>query len=162
MVFSTHLFIFYYLPPFLLLYYSLPFRARTWFIALASYAFYAWSNPVWAGLMFLNSGVDYLCGLALVRMSGLPWEGRLPPIIPEGHPRTRAMRAVLAVSITSNLSLLAFFKYYMFTEENVNAIAAALGGPHLLPYIRVALPVGISFYTFKSMSYAIDVYRGDA
>src|SRR5262249_34912038 len=112
--------------------------------------------------MFLNSGVDYLCGLALVKLSGLPWEGRLLPIIPHDHPRTRAMRAVLVVSITSNLSLLAYFKYYMFTQENVNAIAAALGGPQLLPYIRVALPVGISFYTFKSMSYAIDVYRGDA
>lgn len=162
MVFSTHLFIFYYLPLFLLLYYQLPFRARTWLIALASYLFYAWSNPLWALIMVLNSGVDFLCGLALLRLSGVPREGKLPPIIPKDLPRTRAMRAVLAVSITSNLSLLAFFKYYGFTQENLGALADALGGPQLLPALQIALPVGISFYTFKSMSYAIDVYRGDA
>jgi alginate O-acetyltransferase complex protein AlgI len=163
MVFTTHLFLFYYLPLFLLLYYLLPFRARTALIALASYLFYGWANPLWALLMFLSSGVDYVCGLVLLRLSGLPWEGDLPPILPKGQPRTRGQLAALIVSIVSNMALLAFFKYYGFTEENLNALARLLGGgPELIPALQIILPVGISFYTFKSMSYAIDVYSGDA
>jgi alginate O-acetyltransferase complex protein AlgI len=117
MVFTTHLFLFYYLPLVLLLYYLLPFRARTGLPALGSYVFYGWANPLWALLMFLSSGVDYLCGLVL-RLSGLPWEGNLPPLLPRGGPRTREQTAALAVSIVSNLALLGFFKYYGFAEEN--------------------------------------------
>jgi alginate O-acetyltransferase complex protein AlgI len=71
--------------------------------------------------------------------------------------------ALLVASIASNLALLAFFKYYGFAAENLNALSGLLGmGEDLVPALKVALPVGISFYTFKSMSYAIDVYRGDA
>ena len=84
MVFTTHLFIFYYLSLFLFLYYTLPFRARTGLIALCSYIFYGWANPLWAVLMFLSSGVDYVCGLVLLRLSGLDWEGKLPPLLPKG------------------------------------------------------------------------------
>ncbi|MFN7976379.1 MAG: hypothetical protein U0166_29275, partial [Acidobacteriota bacterium] len=163
MVFTTHLFLFYYLPVVLLLYYVLPFRARTGLIAVASYVFYGWANPLWPFLMFLSSGVDYICGLWLLELSGLPLEDGLPPRLPPALPRTRTMRIVLAVSITSNLALLAFFKYAGFAEENLNALARLLGSSRdVLPALHVVLPVGISFYTFKSMSYAIDVYRGDA
>jgi alginate O-acetyltransferase complex protein AlgI len=162
MVFTTHLFVFYYLPLFLLLYYLLPFRARTALIAAASYLFYGWANPLWAVLMFLSSGVDYVCGLVLLRLSGLPWEGDLPPVLPRNQPRSRGQTAALVVSIVSNMALLAFFKYYGFAEENLNALAQLLGGPQLVPFLRIVLPVGISFYTFKSMSYAIDVYTGEA
>ena len=113
--------------------------------------------------MFLSSGVDYLCGLGLVRLSGLPRDGDLPPMLPKGQPRTRRQTALLIVSIASNLALLAFFKYYGFAEENLNSLSAVLGfGADLAPTLRVVLPVGISFYTFKSMSYAIDVWAGDA
>ena len=78
--------------------------------------------------------------------------------------RARAgMRLVLAVSIVTNLGLLAVFKYTGFVAENVNAMAALLGvGDDLVPVLHLVLPVGISFYTFKAMSYVIDVYRGDA
>ena len=162
MVFTTHLFLFYFLPLALLLYYVLPFRARTALIALASYLFYGWANPLWAVLMFLSSGVDYICGIVLLKQSKLPLENGLPPVIPKDLPRTRGQTAALVVSISSNMALLAFFKYYGFAEENLNALADALGVAHALPALKVALPVGISFYTFKSMSYAIDVYRGDA
>src|SRR6266851_6185777 len=163
MVFTTHLFIFYYLPLFLLAYYLLPFRARTALIALASYLFYGWANPVWALLMFLSSGVDYVCGLVLWKLSRLPWEGDLPPVLPKSQSRTRGQTLALIVSIVSNMALLAFFKYYGFAEENLNHLARVLGGgPELIPVLQIALPVGISFYTFKSMSYAIDVYSGDA
>jgi alginate O-acetyltransferase complex protein AlgI len=162
MIFTSSIFLFYFLPLVLLLYYALPFRARTALIALASYVFYGWANPIWAGLMFVGSSVDYLCGLMLLRLSKLPDRDGLPPVIDPTLPRTSAMKTVLAVSIATNLGLLAVFKYTGFVAENVNALAQAMGGTDLVPVLHVALPVGISFYTFKAMSYAIDVYRGDA
>ena len=163
MVFSSQIFLFYFLPLVLLLYYALPFRARTALIAVASYLFYGWANPIWAVIMFFGSSVDYVCGLLLLKLSGLPMNGDLPPVIGPEVKRTRAMKAVLAVSIVMNLGLLAVFKYTGFVAENVNAMASALGfGGQLVPVLHLVLPVGISFYTFKAMSYAIDVYRGDA
>ncbi len=163
MVFTTHLFIFYYLSFFLIIYYLLPFRARTAFIALGSYVFYGWANPFWPVLMFLSSGVDYLCGLVLLKLAKLPWVDGLPPVLPKDRARTGMQTAALVVSIVSNLGLLTFFKYTGFAVENLNALSQFLGqGESLVPALQIALPVGISFYTFKSMSYAIDVYRGDA
>jgi len=163
MVFSSQIFLFYFLPLVLVAYYALPFRGRTALIALASYVFYGWANPWWAVIMFFGSSVDYFCGLALVRLSGLPDVDGLPPVIGPEVKRTRAMKAVLATSIVMNLGLLAVFKYTGFAAENINALGAMLGlGDRLLPVMHLVLPVGISFYTFKAMSYAIDVYRGDA
>jgi len=164
MVFSSHLFIFYYLPLVLGLYYALPARRyRTGLLAIASYAFYGWANPPWALIMFASTIVDYACGIVLLRQAGLRRrpDGEWPAIAPEA-PRTPAMRAVLIASISANLLLLGFFKYYNFTEEGLNRVAAALGGPAWVPVLNVVLPVGISFYTFQSMSYCIDVYRGHA
>ena len=163
MVFSSQIFLFYFLPAVLLLYYLAPFRARTALIAISSYVFYGWANPIWAVIMFFGSSVDYMCGLALVKLSGLPDRDGLPPVIGPEVPRTRGMKIVLAVSIITNLGLLAAFKYTGFLAENVNALGRLLGAGHaLLPVLHLVLPVGISFYTFKAMSYAIDVYRGDA
>jgi len=163
MVFSSHIFIFYFLPLVLCLYYIAPFRARTALIAISSYVFYGWANPIWAVIMFFGSSVDYFCGLALLRLSRLPDDQDLPPVIGPEVKRTGAMKAVLAVSIVTNMGLLAAFKYTGFVAENVNALANALGhGGALVPVLHLVLPVGISFYTFKAMSYAIDVYRGDA
>jgi len=163
MVFSSQIFLFYFLPLVLALYYVLPFRARTALIAIASYVFYGWANPLWAVIMFFGSSVDYFCGLALVRLSGLKDVDGLPPVIGPEVPRTRAMKAVLTLSIVMNLGLLAVFKYTGFAAENLNALGALLGlGDALVPVLHLVLPVGISFYTFKAMSYAIDVYRGDA
>ena len=166
MVFSSHLFLFYYLPLILLLYYSVPLpRYRTGLLAIASYAFYAWSNPPWALLMFVSTMVDYACGVLLIRLAKLrrPGLGADWPAIPKEQPRTRAMRGVLIASIASNLIILGFFKYYGFTIENLHRVLDAFGMTRdWLPVLQVVLPVGISFYTFQSMSYAIDVYRGDA
>lgn len=164
MVFSSHLFLFYFLPLVLALYYALPQRRwRALLLAASGYAFYAWANPPWALIMFASTFVDYLCGLGLLRMARLRREpeGHWPRI-PASTPRTRAMLGLVIVSISANLALLGFFKYYNFTEENLNRVAMALGGRSWLPVLQVVLPVGISFYTFKSMSYCIDVYRGDA
>jgi alginate O-acetyltransferase complex protein AlgI len=164
MVFSTHVFLFYFLPLVLVLYYAAPFRARTALIAVASYVFYGWANPIWAVIMFFGCSVDYVCGLALLRLAGVPSEpSGLPPVLGPEVPRTRAMRLVLAASIITNLGLLAAFKYTGFVAENVNALGRLLGlGDKLVPVLHVVLPVGISFYTFKAMSYVIDVYRGEA
>src|SRR4051794_715611 len=163
MVFSSQIFLFYFLPLVLAAYYALPFRARTALIAVSSYVFYGWANPIWAVIMFFGSSVDYVCGILLLRMSRLPDVDGLPPVIGPEVVRTRGMKLVLATSIVTNLGLLAVFKYTGFVAENINALAALLGGSkQLVPVLHVVLPVGISFYTFKAMSYAIDVYRGDA
>src|SRR5258705_1214547 len=105
MVFSSQIFLFYFLPLVLGVYYLLPFKARTALIAISSYVFYGWANPIWAVIMFFGSSVDYVCGLALVRLSGLPNDGPLPPVIGPEVPRTGKMKAVLAVSIVTNLGL---------------------------------------------------------
>src|SRR3954464_2005212 len=98
MVFSSQIFLFYFLPLVLLAYYLLPFRARTALIAVSSYVFYGWANPLWAVIMFFGCSVDYVCGLALVKMAGVPDDaaGR-PPVLGPAVPRTRAMRVVLAI-----------------------------------------------------------------
>ncbi|HEY0715012.1 MAG TPA: MBOAT family protein, partial [Polyangia bacterium] len=164
MIFTSPIFLFYFLPLVLILYYLLPFRYRPALIALSSYVFYGWANPWWAIVMFFGSSVDYICGLWLLKLSKLPDDkDGLPPIIDPSIPRTRAMKTVLGVSIVMNLGLLAVFKYTGFVAENLNALSSALGmGDDLVPILHLALPVGISFYTFKAMSYAIDVYRGEA
>src|SRR6201995_1415992 len=128
MVFSSHIFVFYFLPLVLCVYYLLPYRARTLLIALASYVFYGWANPIWAVIMFFGSSVDYVCGLALLRLARLPDDPRgLPPGLGPEVPRTRAMRVVLGASVATNLGLLAVFKYTGFVAENVNALARVLG-----------------------------------
>ncbi|HYP87412.1 MAG TPA: MBOAT family protein [Polyangiaceae bacterium] len=163
MVFSSQIFLFYFLPLVLAVYYALPFRARTAWIAISSYVFYGWANPLWAVIMFFGSSVDYVCGILLLKMSRLPDVDGLPPVIGPEIPRTRGMKLVLATSIVTNLGLLAAFKYTGFVAENINALGALLGGSSpVVPVLHVVLPVGISFYTFKAMSYAIDVYRGEA
>lgn len=163
MVFTSHLFIFYFLPLALLLYFLSPRRLRSLTLALTSYVFYGWANPPWALLMLVSTSVDFLCGLVLVRLSGLPDEGPLLPLLPASGSRTRGQKLALALSMVSNLALLGYFKYAGFAVENLNHLAATLGlGPGAIPTLEVILPVGISFYTFQSMSYAIDVYRGDA
>jgi alginate O-acetyltransferase complex protein AlgI len=162
MVFSSQIFLFYFLPLVLAAYYALPFRARTALIAISSYVFYGWANPIWAVIMFFGSSVDYVCGILLLRLSKLPDVDGLPPVIGPEVVRTRKMKLVLATSIVTNLGLLAAFKYTGFVAENINALAGLFGSKQLVPVLHVVLPVGISFYTFKAMSYAIDVYRGDA
>jgi alginate O-acetyltransferase complex protein AlgI len=157
MVFSSYLFLFYFLPAALLLYYAAPSRARHLILAVLSYIFYGWANPLFVVLLFVSTVVDYLAGLVM---------GRHPVVHESGGASRRpgAARAALIASICSNLSLLGFFKYYNFGAENLDALAAWLGLPGLGldAALRVTLPLGISFYTFQSMSYSIDVYRGTA
>lgn len=149
MVFSSHIFLFWFLPIALLLYYVVPKSWRSLTLALQSYVFYGWWNPWFTILMLVSTLIDYLSGLVISR--------------PGATPGTR--KAALIASVVSNLSLLGFFKYAVFFSENVGRLGEFLGlgtieAPDFLTHI--ILPVGISFYTFQSMSYAIDLYRGHA
>lgn len=163
MVFSSHLFLFYFLPMALLLYYVVPRRGKHLFLTALSYGFYGWANPAFVLLLLFSTVVDYICGLVIARHS--PFDGSYDIASLEPNtPRSRAQKTALTVSILSNLSLLGFFKYFNFATENYDAIVTALGLPELQLdlALRITLPLGISFYTFQSMSYTIDVYRGHA
>ena len=150
MVFSSHLFLFYFLPLSLTLYYLIPARGRNLLLTLLSYLFYGWSNPMFTLLMFFSTVVDYICGLVI---------GRSDPLAAAGK-----RRLALITSIITNLSLLGVFKYSHFALENYNLLLSLFGveGAGVEIGFRFILPLGISFYTFQSMSYSIDVYRGEA
>ena len=171
MVFSSQVFLFYFLPVTLLLYYTIPRRGKHLVLTLLSYFFYGWANPLFVVVLLVSTVIDYFCGLALAGR-GPVWLARLAGrqhlISQWSRPITavdgRRRRGVLLLSISSNLSLLGFFKYFNFAVDNLAALSDLLGAPWLRldVAIRVALPLGISFYTFQSMSYTIDVYRGRA
>jgi alginate O-acetyltransferase complex protein AlgI len=162
MVFSSHLFVYWFLPAALLVYYVAPRRLRHLVLTLSSYVFYGWANPAFMPIMLLSTLIDYLAGLGMAGWRS-PGGGDPAPLAP-GGPRRPGQRAWLVLSIVSNLTLLGFFKYYNFGVDSYNALVAAAGLAELRldAVLRVALPLGISFYTFQSMSYSIDVYRGDA
>lgn len=149
MVFSSHIFLFYFLPLSLLAYYCMPRRAKNVLMTAVSYIFYGWSNPLFTLLMFVSTLIDYCCGLII-------------GLAPADNIRRR--KAGVVAAIISNLSLLAFFKYTGFAMESYNQLFLLFGidGFDLVPVLHFLLPLGISFYTFQSMSYSIDVYRGDA
>ena len=163
MVFSSHIFLFYFLPLSLLLYYAMPAKGRLLALTLASYVFYGWSNPYFVVLMAFSTTVDFLCGLAIANPAGKLWRSSIETL-EKGTPRTKRQQVALVVSICTNLALLGFFKYANFGIDNFIALREALGlsSGDWDPFLRITLPLGISFYTFQSMSYTIDVYRGDA
>jgi alginate O-acetyltransferase complex protein AlgI len=164
MVFSSHLFLFYFLPAGLLLYYVMPRRAKHITLTLLSYVFYGWANPLFMVLMWTSTIIDYICGLVMSgQLSREAWKQPIPLLEP-GAGRSRRQKVALFVSIACNLSLLGVFKYFNFGIESYNAVVTALGGDEYAwrNFLRITLPLGISFYTFQSMSYSIDVYRGDA
>ncbi len=150
MVFSSQVFLFYFLPVFFAGYYFLLWRrARhstlNFFITVFSYIFYGWMEPWLVFLMFGSTWVNYFAG----RQISAPDASNL------------RRKVSLALSVVVNLGTLGFFKYYMFAMGGVNLLVQMFG---LEPFsvLRVLLPVGISFYTFQAMSYTVDVYRGDA
>ena len=138
MVFSSLSFLTLFLPLTILLYFAVPRRFRNLLLFLASLIFYAWGEPVYIVLMLFSSVVDYSHGLLMEKFDGRPG----------------VRRALLISSVAINLSLLGFFKYAGLVVSTLN-VALSLS----IPVPSVALPVGISFYTFQTMSYSIDVYR---
>lgn len=140
MVFSSLVFLCIFLPVNLLLYFIIKNNTyRNWVLIISSLIFYAWGEPVWISILIFTSFFDYLNGLLVERYRGR-WQSK----------------AALALSITVNLSLLIFFKYSNFLAANINSLLS-IG----IPLNNFNLPIGISFYTFQTISYVIDVYRGE-
>ena len=137
MIFASFIFLFYFMPAFLPAYLALPLRWRNALLTLASFVFYGWWRPHYVVLMLFSSLLDYTCAR---RMGAV------------GEPRNRKLW--LWISLIGNLSMLGYFKYTNLLVGTWNDLT-----PWPIDW-RVLLPVGISFYTFQSMSYSIDVYRG--
>jgi alginate O-acetyltransferase complex protein AlgI len=125
------------------LYWLLPHRGQNLLLLGASYLFYGYVHPWFLILILLTSAVDYACGLGIA-----------------ARPRWR--KRLLFASLGVNLGLLGVFKYFGFFVENAGELLRLLGLPSFTGAVTILLPVGISFYTFQSMSYVVDVYRGDA
>jgi alginate O-acetyltransferase complex protein AlgI len=160
MVFSSHIFIFYFLPLALALYYSVPRTMRMPVLTLTSYAFYGWTNPWFILLILWSTVVDFCCGNLIYghwRLIGPVTRGE------DGEPRasTAQRKTFLVLSLVSNLGMLCFFKYFMFAADNLNRMLLLFGKEGMnIPL--VLLPAGISFYTFESISYNVDIYFGRA
>ena len=143
MVFSSLLFLFRFLPIVLLLYFIVPRRYKNLIIFVSSLIFYAWGEPLYVVIMLFSTVVDYT-------------HGRLVDKYLQQGDRKKAKRAMIS-SMIINLSVLGFFKYTDFLIGNINQIFGVS-----IPFLELALPIGISFYTFQTMSYTIDVYLGQA
>ncbi len=141
MVFNSLHFVWFFLVVYAL-YRVLPHRAQNWLLLVASYYFYAAWDWRFLGLLIGSTLVDFTCGLLLART---------------GRPARR--RLLLSLSLGFNLTLLGFFKYFNFFADNLQTMFGAFGWQLDFVTLRVLLPIGISFYTFVTMSYVIDVYR---
>ena len=143
MLFNSYAFLFGFLPPVLIGTWALRRKnLRLAFLTLASWFFYAWWDWRFLPLMLSTTTVDYVAALAIQRTE-----------------IQRRRTALLVGSLAINLSLLGYFKYAGFFFSSLNGIGKALGAPVDLPSLHILLPIGISFYTFNSMSYTIDVWR---
>ena len=142
MVFSSVTFLLYFLPVFILVYTLLPKKLKNWFILIASVAFYSWGAPKFVFILVGSTVLDYYIVQSLFRT-----------VI------QKKKKIFLFLSIGMNLGLLAYFKYANFFIENVNAALTGVG-IESISWTNIALPIGISFYTFQTLTYSIDVYRG--
>ncbi len=140
MVFASLIFLYIFLPLNLALYYiTKKANFRNLILTLFSFVFYAWGEPVWILLLLFSSTIDWLNALYVAK-----------------HRGTKKAKTGIVISVIFNIGLLVAFKYSGFIYENINA----LFGTHLeIP--SFTLPIGISFYTFQSLSYVIDVYKGE-
>lgn len=169
MVFSSYLFVFYFLPVALAVYYLLAKagnRALNYSLIVFGYVFYGWANPKFIFLMLGTTLIDWLASMIIAHGTWRLWRVWGEPLVtlPRNAPRNQAQRRAIILSVVLNLLCLGFFKYFNFGIESYNEMVAALGWPQAQweGFFRVVLPLGISFYTFQSLSYTIDVYRGDA
>ena len=148
-VFSSHIFLFYFLALALGLYYLAPRWGKHTVLTAVSYVFYGWWNPPFMLLMLISTLIDYYCG----KMISAPGAS------------TRKRKLGVMISVMVNLGILAFFKYTTFLVNSANGLLASIGQDAMaVPpfFTNIILPLGISFYTFQSMSYSIDLYRGHA
>ena len=143
MVFSTPLFLFAYLPVVLLLYYLAPLKWRNFVLLLASLFFYFWGERIYTVIMLASTLVDYTHGMLVDRFKRA---GNM-----------KKARMAVASSMIFNLGILFFFKYWDLIASGLQSL-----GLSFVPVLGIHLPIGISFYTFQTMSYTVDVYRADA
>ena len=141
MVFSSLTFLFFYLPITLAIYFLVPLKGRNLVLLLVSLFFYGWGEPVYISIMFLSILIDYTHGL----------------LVEKYRADDKKARWFVGQSVVFNLLLLGFFKYYDFFAANLSLIPGIS-----IPQLGLPLPIGISFFTFQTMSYTIDVYRRDA
>lgn len=141
MYFSSLLFLFLYLPIVLGGYYILPKKARNGFLLFVNMIFYGWGEPVFILIMLFSITVNYLCGILIEKYS---------------H-NERLKKAFVVLALVISLGLLGAFKYLGFLSDILRTLPVFA----LMPKIKMALPIGISFYTFQTLSYTVDVYRGD-
>lgn len=142
MVFSSAIFLFYFLPFFLLVYHVVPKGMKNWVIFIFSILFYTWGAPVFVFMLLGTSLLDFLLVRTIHRSETV-----------------RKKRILLILSLTVNLGLLAYFKYSNFFIENTNVFLNSLGF-NQITWTKVIMPIGISFFTFESITYTMDVYRG--
>ncbi len=140
MLFSSIPFLYYFLPIVLILYFIAPKGLKNAVLLLASLFFYAWGEPKYVLLMIASIIIGYISGLLI-----------------EAFREKGISKIILGISVAINLGFLAYFKYADFFIENFNTVTGLS-----VPFLRIALPIGISFYTFQILSYSVDVYRGDA
>lgn len=140
MVFASLTFLYIFLPIHLILYFAWKNKLyRNILLTVSSFIFYAWGEPVWIGLLIFTAALDYANGLFIDRYFHTKWK-----------------KVPLIASITINLSILGVFKYSSFIAESINQITGLK-----LQVPQLTLPIGISFYTFQTISYVLDVYRGE-
>lgn len=140
MVFSSSLFLLYFFPAFLIVYFALPTKFKNLFILLSSIVFYAWGAPDFIVFVLGSIAIDFY----LVK-----WL-----FTSKGHKKL----ILTSISVIINIGLLAYFKYANFFVENVNVFLTSIGVSSI-DWVKVALPIGISFFTFQKITYTIDVYR---
>lgn len=138
MVFSSIPFIFFFFPLSLILYYIVPFKIKNYVLLAFSLVFYAWGEPIYVLLMIFSSFFNYYAAL----------------FIEKYQMERKKKKLILIISVIINLLIIGFFKYSDFLIETVNSIFNIS-----IPLLKIGLPIGISFFTFQTMSYVIDVYR---
>lgn len=141
MVFSSIEFLFFFLPAVLIVYYLVPKVAKNWVLLAASLLFYAWGAP---DFIFIFIG-SMLCNFFITKKM-------------HNTENPRRKKVLLSISVILNLGILAYFKYMNFFLDNINALLS-ITNHNALTFNRIALPIGISFFTFQSLTYTIDVYR---
>lgn len=143
MIFSSVFFLFVFLPVTLILYFLVPWKFKNLLLLLVSLIFYAWGEPVYVFLMLFSIVFNYFGGIEIDAYKKAGDEKKL--------------KISFIFTVVVNLAVLGFFKYYGFVLDSINAIL-----PVDIPYRALSLPIGISFYTFQTLSYIIDVYWGTA
>ncbi|MCB2206868.1 MAG: MBOAT family protein [Bacteroidetes bacterium] len=140
MVFSSSLFLLYFFPAFLIIYFALPTKFKNLFILLSSIVFYAWGAPDFIVFVLGSIAIDFYLVKWLFTSKG------------------QKKLILTSISVIINIGLLAYFKYANFFVENVNVFLTSIGF-NSIEWVKVALPIGISFFTFQKITYTIDVYR---